>query len=35
VLIEAKETYVINLDQHINRNVIPADLGVEGRSTIQ
>jgi predicted ATPase len=35
VLIEAKETYVINLDQHINRNVIPSDLGVEGRSTIQ
>lgn len=35
VLIEAKETYVINLDNHINRNVLPDDLGVEGRSTIQ
>ena len=35
VLIEAPETYVINLDRHINRNVIPADLGVEGQSTIQ
>jgi len=35
VLIEAKETYVIDLDRHINRNVIPTDLGVEGQSTIQ
>jgi len=35
VLIEAKETYVIDMDRHINRNVIPADLGVEGQSTIQ
>src|SRR5258708_891409 len=35
VLIEAKETYVIDLDRHINRNVIPDDLGVEGQSTIQ
>lgn len=35
ILIGAKETYVINLDRHINRNVVPADLGVEGRSTIQ
>ncbi len=35
VLIEAPETYVINLDRHINRNVIPSDLGVEGASTIQ
>ncbi|HKW97823.1 MAG TPA: AAA family ATPase [Bryobacteraceae bacterium] len=35
VLIEAKETYVIDLDRHINRNVIPADLGIEGQSTIQ
>ncbi|HUJ21036.1 MAG TPA: AAA family ATPase [Bryobacteraceae bacterium] len=35
VLIEAQETYVINLDRHINRNVIPADLAVEGQSTIQ
>jgi len=35
VLVEAKETYVIDLDRHINRNVIPADLGVEGQSTIQ
>src|SRR3977135_1580786 len=29
VLIEAKETYVIDLDRYINRNVIPADLAVE------
>jgi predicted ATPase len=35
VLIEAPETYVINLDRHINKNVIPPDLGVEGASTIQ
>jgi predicted ATPase len=35
VLIEAKETYVIDLDRYINRNVIPTDLAVEGQSTIQ
>jgi predicted ATPase len=35
ILTEAKETYVINLDRHINRNVASADLGIEGRSTIQ
>ena len=34
-LIDAPETYVINLDNYINRNVIPDDLGVEGSSTIQ
>ena len=34
VLIEAPETYVINLDRHVNRNVI-TDQGVEGASTIQ
>src|SRR5580692_7660212 len=35
VLIEASETYVIDLDRHINQNVIPADMGVAGASTIQ
>ena len=35
VLIEAPETYVINLDRHINRNVPATDLGIEGASTIQ
>jgi len=35
VLIEAPETYFINLDRHINRNVVPSDMGVEGASTIQ
>ena len=35
VLIEDSQTYVINLDRHINRNVIPDDLGVAGASTIQ
>jgi len=35
VLIEAPETYVIDLDRHINRNVVSSDLGVEGASTIQ
>src|SRR5262249_54217658 len=35
VLIDAPETYVINLDRHVNRNLIPEDMGVEGASTIQ
>jgi predicted ATPase len=35
ILIGAKETYVIDMDRHLNRNVVPADLGVEGQSTIQ
>jgi len=35
VLIEAPETYVINLDRHINRNVPTTDQGSEGASTIQ
>ena len=35
ILIEARETYVINLDDHINRTVLRTDLGVEGASTIQ
>ncbi|MBS1855922.1 MAG: AAA family ATPase [Acidobacteria bacterium] len=34
-LIEAQETYVINLDRHINRNVVDTSMGVEGASTIQ
>lgn len=35
VLIDAPETYVINLDNHINRNVMSNDMGPEGASTIQ
>jgi predicted ATPase len=35
VLIDAPETYVINLDRHVNRNVTPTDQGVQGASTIQ
>jgi predicted ATPase len=35
VLIEAPETYVINLDRHVNKNVITTDMGLEGASTIQ
>ena len=35
VLIDAAETYVINLDNHINKNVAAAALGIEGQSTIQ
>ena len=35
VFLESPETYVINLDRHVNRNVIPADQGVQGASTIQ
>ena len=34
-LIGAPETYVINLDKHINRNLIPEDQGMQGASTIQ
>ena len=35
ILIGAPETYVINLDNHINKNLIPADQGIQGASTIQ
>ncbi len=35
VLLDASETYVINLDEYINKNILPTDLGVEGASTIQ
>ena len=35
VLIDAPETYVINLDRHINRNVATTDQGIQGASTIQ
>jgi predicted ATPase len=35
VLIDAPETCVINLDNHINRNVMPEAFGVEGATTIQ
>lgn len=35
VLIEAPETYVINLDRHINTNVVATDMGIQGASTIQ
>jgi predicted ATPase len=35
VLTEAPETYVINLDNHANRNVPLQSFGVEGASTIQ
>jgi len=35
VLLESPDTYVINLDRHVNRNVAPEDLGTEGASTIQ
>jgi predicted ATPase len=35
VLIEDAQTYVIDLDRHINKNVIPADQGIQGASTLQ
>ncbi len=35
ILLDAPETYVINLDRYINRNVIRSDMGVEGQSTLQ
>jgi predicted ATPase len=34
VLIEARETYVIDLDRHTNKNVVATDMGVQGASTI-
>ncbi|QOY85842.1 AAA family ATPase [Paludibaculum fermentans] len=34
-LIDAPETYVINLDNHINKNVASTDMGIQGSSTIQ
>ena len=34
-LLGAPETYVVNLDRHINRNIIRGDFGIEGASTIQ
>ena len=35
VLTDAPETCVINLDNHVNRNVTAETFGVEGASTIQ
>ena len=35
ILIESPDTYVINLDRHVNRNVTPEEMGTEGASTIQ
>jgi predicted ATPase len=35
VLIDSPDTYVINLDRHVNRNVVAEDVGTEGASTIQ
>jgi predicted ATPase len=34
VLIEARETYVIDLDRHTNKNVVATDMGIQGASTI-
>ena len=33
-LLNSPETYIINLDRHVNRNVTTGPLGVEGASTI-
>jgi predicted ATPase len=35
VLIEATETYVINLDNHTNKNVADTTMGIQGASVIQ
>ena len=35
VLIDDNQTYVINLDRHVNRNVPVQSMGQEGASTIQ
>ncbi len=34
ILLKAKETYVINLDNYVNRNVIPPDMPTPNQSTI-
>lgn len=34
-LIDSPDTCVIDLDRHVNRNVITDDMGIEGASTIQ
>ena len=34
-LLNASETYIINLDKHVNRNVTTGPLGTEGASMIQ
>ena len=34
-LLNAPETYIINLDRHVNRNVTTGPLGMQGTSTIQ
>lgn len=35
ILLESKDTYVINLDNHKNKNVADLSMGVQGASTIQ
>ena len=35
VLLDSPDTYVINLDNHVNRNIPSEDMGIEGASTIQ
>ncbi len=35
ILLESKDTYVINLDAHKNKNVADLTMGVQGASTIQ
>jgi predicted ATPase len=35
ILIEDSQTYVIDLDRHINRNVVTTDQGIQGASTLQ
>lgn len=34
VLLESEHTYVIDLDRHVNQNVIPEDLPAPGQSTL-
>ncbi len=34
VLLDAPETYVINLDEYVNRNVVPRDMPAPGESQI-
>jgi predicted ATPase len=35
VLFDSPDTYVIDLDRHVNRNILTSGMGVEGASTLQ
>jgi predicted ATPase len=35
VLLESSDTYVINLDNHVNRNIAETPMGTHGKTTLQ